>query len=179
MDETGEIKVAMMCWENSEGSLVKEFYKETDDQEERADEEMQKLKDEEEHVNCTQHTGNQLKILIEEFSWGTEDDTLMLDTQETAQQQLVYITNLENDLQNHGTKVNEEEGPKDKKPAAKNRPFERPSPINLNHSSKIYEESGSENDNVEKNKKGEKKKNTKELANTNIGSYERGKQAEQ
>ena len=33
-----------------------------------------------------------------------EDDALMLDTQETAQWQLVYITNLENDLQNHGTK---------------------------------------------------------------------------
>ena len=32
----------MMCWENSESSLGKEPYKETDDQEERADEEMQK-----------------------------------------------------------------------------------------------------------------------------------------
>ena len=38
----------------------------------------------------------------------------MLDTQETAQWQLVYITNLENDLQNHGTKMNEEKGPEDK-----------------------------------------------------------------
>ena len=28
-----------------------------------------------------------------------EDDALMLDTQEAAQQELVYITNLENDLQ--------------------------------------------------------------------------------
>ena len=65
--------------------------------------------------------------MIEEFSWGTEDDALMLDTQETVQSQLVYITNLEKDLQNHGTKMNEEEGPKDKKPAVKNRPLERPS----------------------------------------------------
>ena len=52
--------------------------------------------------------------------------------------------------------------PKGKKPAAKNRPLERPSVINLNHGSKIssgyhcysyylsdYEESGSENDDVE------------------------------
>ena len=31
-----------------------------------------------------------------------------------AQWEKVYITNLENDLQNCGTKVNEEEGPKDK-----------------------------------------------------------------
>ena len=43
----------------------------------------------------------------------------MLNTQEMAQKELVYITNLENDLQNHSTKVNEEKGPKNKKPAAK------------------------------------------------------------
>ena len=98
-----------------------------------------------------------------------EDDASMLNTQEMAQQQLVYITNLENDLQNHSTKVKEEKGPKDKKPAVINRPFERPSLINLNHSSKMYKESGSENN----------EKNTKELTYTNIGSYERGKQAEQ
>ena len=44
-----------------------------------------------------------------------EDDKLTLDTQETTQQELVYITNLEDDLQNNGTKLNEEKGPKDKK----------------------------------------------------------------
>ena len=57
-DETEEIEVARMCWENSEGSLGKEHYEETDDQEERPDEEIQKLKDEEEHVDSTLHTGN-------------------------------------------------------------------------------------------------------------------------
>ena len=57
-DETEEIEAVMMCWENSECSLVKEPYKETDNQEGRADEEMQKQKDEEEHVNSTLHTGN-------------------------------------------------------------------------------------------------------------------------
>ena len=108
-----------------------------------------------------------------------EDDTLMLDTQETAQQELVYITNLENDLQNHGTKMNEEKGPTDKRPAAKNRPFERPSLVNLNHSSKMYEESGSENDNIEENEKGVSKKSTKELTYTNISRYKRGKWDEQ
>ena len=75
----------MMCWENLEGSLVKVTDKETDNQEGRADDKMQKRKDEEEHVNSTLHTGNQLIILIEEFSWGMEDNTLMLNTQETAQ----------------------------------------------------------------------------------------------
>ena len=34
----------------------------------------------------------------------------MLNTQETAQQQLVYITNLVDDLQKNGTKLNKEEG---------------------------------------------------------------------
>ena len=58
-------------------------------------------------------------------------------------------------------------------------PFERPSLVNLNHGSKMYKESGSENDNVEENKKGEKEKNTKESTYTNIGSCKRGKQAEQ
>ena len=55
----------MMCWENSEGSLIEEPDKETDDQEGRAAEEMQKQKDEEEHVNSTLHTGNQPKIYKE------------------------------------------------------------------------------------------------------------------
>ena len=43
-----------------------------------------------------------------------EDNSSTLDTQETAQQQLVYITNLEDDIQKNGTKLNKEKGPKDK-----------------------------------------------------------------
>ena len=53
-----EIEAVMMCWENSEDSLGKEPYKETDDKEEKPDEETQKPKDEEEHVDSTLHTGN-------------------------------------------------------------------------------------------------------------------------
>ena len=64
--------------------------------------------------------GNRLKLSIEEFSWETEDDGSTLDTQETEQQQLVYITNLEDDLPKNGTRLYEEEGPKDKKTAVKN-----------------------------------------------------------
>ena len=104
---------------------------------------------------------------------------MTLDTQETVQQQLAYITNIEDDLQKNGTKLNEEEGPKDKKPAAKNRAFERPSLVDLNHVSKMYEESGSENKNVEENKEGENEKNVKESSYTNISSHKKGKQAEQ
>ena len=106
-------------------------------------------------------------------------DASTLDTQETAQQQLVYITYLEKDLQNHGTEMNEEKGPKDKKPAAKNRPLERPSLINLNHSSKIYKESCSGSDNMEEIEREKNMKNMKEIVYTNIGSYESGEWAEQ
>ena len=68
-----------------------------------------------------------------------------------------------------------------KTPAAKNRPFERPSLVNLNYGSKMYEESGSENDNIEENEKGENEneKNTKESTYTNISSYQKGKQPKQ
>ena len=83
-----------------------------------------------------------------------EDDTSMLNTQETAQQPLVYITNLENELQNHGTKVNKEEGPKDKKPAARIGLLKGPPELILITVPKMDEESGSENDNIEENEKG-------------------------
>ena len=86
---------------------------------------------------------------------------------------------LEKDLQNHSTKINEEEGTKDKKPAERNRPLERPSLINLNHGSKIYEESCSENNDVEEIEKEKNMKNTKEVVYASISSYKRGEQAEQ
>ena len=66
--ETEENEVAMMCWENFEGVLPEEPNEETGSQDGRADDEMEKPKYEEEHANCTLHTGNQLKILIEDFS---------------------------------------------------------------------------------------------------------------
>ena len=79
---------------------------------------MEKPKHEEEHVESTQNIGNQLKISIEEFSWEREDDRSTLDTQETEQQELVYIMNLKNGLQKDGMKLYDEEGPNGKKPAA-------------------------------------------------------------
>ena len=77
----------------------------------------------------------------------------MLNTQETAQQKLVYITNLEEDSQNYCIELNEEEAPKDKIHPVKNMLLERPSIINLNHNSKIYKESGSENNNAQEIKR--------------------------
>ena len=70
-------------------------------------------------------------------------------------------------------------GPKDKKSAVKNRPFERPSLVNLIHVSELYEESGSEDKNIEENKKDENKKNTKESSYTNINEHKKKVQAEQ
>ena len=61
----------------------------------------------------------------------------------------------------------------------KNRLFEKPSLVNLCHGSQMYEEYGSESDNIEENKKGENEKNTKELTYTNIRSYKKQKWAEQ
>ena len=93
-------EVAMMCWENLEGGLAEEPKKVTSGQDERPDNKKEKPNyDEarEENADCTLHTGNQLKILIKEFSLGTEDNMLMLTTQETYQKKLVNITNLKKD----------------------------------------------------------------------------------
>ena len=94
MTENKENETAMMCWEVLKGSPRKEPHEESENKGEKPVKKMQKQKDEEEHVKPTLNIGNQLKILIEEFSWETEDDGSIIDTQETDQQQLVYITNL-------------------------------------------------------------------------------------
>ena len=116
--------------------------------------------------------------MIEEFSWETEDDGSTLDTQEAEHPQLVYITNLEGGLQKDGTELCEEEGPNNKKPAVKNRHFEKPTLNNLNHVCKLYEESGSDNKNIEEIVKGENKENAKEPRYTNMDEYKKGKQAD-
>ena len=48
-----------------------------------------------------------------------------------------------------GTKLYEEEGPKDKKPAVKNRLFEKPALNNLSHIYELYEESARDDKNIE------------------------------
>ena len=72
-----------------------------------------------------------------------------METEEPEQQQVVYITNLENGLQKDDTKLYDEKGPNEKKPAAKNRLIEEPSLNNLNHVFEVYEESGSDIDYIE------------------------------
>ena len=177
MTKTEEVETAMMCWEVMNDLLEKEPCKEQEKEEKKPVEKTEKPKHEEEHVEPTLNMGNQLKILIEDFSWEREDDGSTLDMQESEQQQLVYITNLKNGLQKDSTELYDEEGPNDKKPAAENRLIEEPTLNNLNHVYKLYEESGSDNDNIEDSLKGESKKNSKEKDYTNIEEKKEGKQA--
>ena len=119
MTENEENETTMMCWEVLKDSPRKEPHVESGKEGEKLVEKMQKPKYEEEHVKPTLNTGNQLKILIKEFSWETEDDGSTLDTRETEQPQLVYIMNFKGGLQKDSMKLYEEEGPNNKKPVAK------------------------------------------------------------
>ena len=92
----------------------KECRKEQQKKEKKPVEETEKQKHEEEHVRPTLNIGNFLLISIEEFSWEREDDGSTLGTQESEQQQLVYITNLKNGLQKDGTKLYDDEDPNEK-----------------------------------------------------------------
>ena len=58
-----------------------------------------------------------------------------------------------------------------------NRLIEEPTLNNLNHVYEFYEESGSDNENVEDIVKGENKKNSKEKSYTNMDEEKEGKQA--
>ena len=168
----------MMCWEVMNDLQEKEPHKEQEKVEKKPIEKTEKPKHEEEHVEPTLNIGNRLKILIEEFSWEREDDGSTLDMQETEQQELVYITNLKNGLQEDSTKLYNEEGPNDKKPAAQNRLIEEPTLNNLNHVYGLCKESGSDNDNIEDSVKGENKKNLKEKDYTSIDEKKEGKRAD-
>ena len=71
-----------------------------------------------------------------------------------------------------------EEGPNVKKPAAKNRFIDEPTLNNLNQVFEVYEESGSETDNIEDSFKGENKKNSKQENYTNMDDKKEGKRAD-
>ena len=86
--------------------------------------------------------------MIKEFSWEREDNGSTLYTQEAEQHELVYITNLKDGLQKDGMKLYDEEGPNNKRPSVENRLFEKPTLNNLNHIYELYEESGSDNENI-------------------------------
>ena len=56
--------------------------------------------------------------------------------------------------------------------------IEEPPLNNLNHVYELYEESGSDNDNIEDSLKGKNKKNTKEEDYTNMDEKKEGNQAD-
>ena len=64
------------------------------------------------------------------------------------------------------------------KPAVRNRLIEEPFLNNLNHVFEVYEESGSDVDDIEDSLKGENKKNSKEVNYTNMDVEKEGKQAD-
>ena len=77
-------------------------------------EKTEKQKHGEESVRPTLDSGSRPNILIEEFSWEREAGRSTLEMEEYGQQQIVYITNLEDGLQKNGTKLYNEEGPNEK-----------------------------------------------------------------
>ena len=108
------VESAMMCWESTESLVEKEHREEPEKMVIKLVETMEKQKHEEEHVEPTLNTGNRLKISIKEFSWEREGDGSTLGTEEPEQQEVVYITNLEDGLRKDGTTMYDEEGPNKK-----------------------------------------------------------------
>ena len=166
-----------MCWESTESLAEGELRDEPEKVVNKLVETMEKQKHEEEHVEPTLDTGNRLKISIEEFSWEKEGDRSTLGTEEPKQQEIVYITNLEDGLRKDGTTQYDEKGPNEKKPAARNRPIEVPSLNNPNHVFDIYGESDSVVIYIEDFSKGEDKRNSKEYDYTNMDVKKEEKQA--
>ena len=93
-----KVESAMMCWELTSDFSKEETHKEPEKVAKKPVEKTEKQKHKEEHVGPTLDTGSRLKISIEEFSWEREADASTLETEEPDQQQVVYITNLEDGL---------------------------------------------------------------------------------
>ena len=110
MTKNKKVESTMMSWESMSNFMEEEPNKEPEKVAKKPVEKTEKPKHEEEHVKPTLNTGSQLKNSIKELSWEREDDGSTLETEEPEQQQVVYITNLENSLQKDGTKLYDEEG---------------------------------------------------------------------
>ena len=108
------VESAMMCWESTESLAEKEHREEPENMANKLVKTTETQKHEEEHIEPTLNTGNRLKISIEEFSWEREGDGSTLGTEEPEQQEIVYITNLEDGLRKDGTTLYDKEGPNKK-----------------------------------------------------------------
>ena len=172
------VESAMMCWEPTNNLSEEKPHEEPEKVTKKPVEKTEKQKHGEEHVRPTLDTSSRLNISIKEFSWEREADRSTLEMEEDDQQQIVYIMNLEDGLRKNGTKLYDEEGPNEKKPAAKKGFIEKPTLNNLNHVFELYEESGSDVDSIEDSLKGENKKNSKEDNYTNMDEEKEGKQVD-
>ena len=177
MTKKDNVESAMMCWESTESLVEKEHREEPEKMANKLVKTTEKQKHEEEHVEPTLNTGNRLKFSMEEFSWEREGDRSTLGTEEPEQQEVVYITNLEDGLRKDGTALYNENGPNEKKPAVRNSPIEVPSLKNPHHVFDIYGEPDSDVIYIEDFSKGEARKNPKEHDYTNMDLEKEGKQA--
>ena len=98
MTEKEIVESAMMCWEPRSNLSEEEHHKEPEKVTKKPVEMAEKQKHGEEHVRPTLDTSSRLHNSIEEFSWEREDDASTLETEEYYQQEIVYITNLEDGL---------------------------------------------------------------------------------
>ena len=94
-NKNDNVESAMMCWESTESFVEKEHWEEPEKMVNKLVETAEKQKHEEEHVEPTLKTGNRLKVSIKEFSWEREGEGPTLGAEEPKQQEIVYITNLE------------------------------------------------------------------------------------
>ena len=98
MTKKENVESAMMCWEPTSNFSEEEHQEEPEKVAKKPVEKTEKQKHGEEHVGPTLDTDSQLKISIEEFSWEREDDGSNLLMEDPEQQEIVYITNLEDCL---------------------------------------------------------------------------------
>ena len=109
-----KVELAMMCWELTSNLSEEKPHEESEKVTKKPVEKMEKQKHGEEHVGPTLDTSSRLNISIEEFSWEREADASTLETEEPDQQEVVYITNLEDGLRNYSTKLYDEKDPNEK-----------------------------------------------------------------
>ena len=118
MTEKGKVESLMMCWEPTSNLSEEKPHEEPEKVTKKSIEKTEKQKHGEEHVGPTLNTSSRLNISIEELNWEREADGSTLEMEEYDQQQIVYITNLEDGLRENSTKLNDEESLNEKKPAA-------------------------------------------------------------
>ena len=109
-----KVESAMMCWEPTSNLSEEKPYEEPEKVTKKPVEKTEKQKHGGEHVGPTLDTSSRLNISIEEFSWEREANASTLETEEPDQQEVVYITNLEDGLQKYHTKLYDEKDPNEK-----------------------------------------------------------------